>query len=212
MVVCVGIIDDHRAMLVGTAAIIESHPGYHVVATGRTVAELIAFRQRVDVIVLDLTLSDGSTAAENIRALSGLCAPVLVHVAEEPLALVHAAAKAGAVGMISKADEMPHMMSTIAAAARGQLHPGANWLSAIQHRNPSSTRVVLSDREIEVFSRYAAGETAEHVAQKLFVSRETVLDHVRRIRRKYTAVGRPALTKVDLFRRALEDGYVNPHS
>lgn len=212
MVVCVGIIDDHRAMLVGAAAIIESHPGYHVVATGRTVAELVAFRQRVDVVVLDLTLSDGSTTPQNVRELQVLCAPVLVHVADEPLALVHAAARAGAVGMISKADEMPHMMATIAAAARGQLVEGADWTSAIRHRNPSSKRVILSEREVEVFSRYAAGETAEQVAQELYVSRETVLDHVRRIRRKYTAVGRPAVTKVDLFRRALEDGYVHPHS
>lgn len=211
MVVCVGIVDDHRAMLVGAAAIIESHPGYHVVATGRTVTELIAFRQRMDVIVLDLTLSDGSTTPQNLLALAVLDAPVLVHVADEPLPLVHAAARAGAVGMIKKSDEMPHMMATIAAAARGQLRVGANWTSAIEHRGPSSHRVILSEREAEVFSRYAAGETAEQVAQQLYVSRETVLDHVRRIRRKYTAAGRPAITKVDLFRRALEDGYVHPN-
>jgi hypothetical protein len=37
-----------------------------------------------------------------------------------------------------------------------------------------------------------------------------VLDHVRRIRGKYAAAGRPAATKVDLYRRAVEDGYIHP--
>jgi DNA-binding CsgD family transcriptional regulator len=48
------------------------------------------------------------------------------------------------------------------------------------------------------------------VATALFVSRDTVLDHIRRIRSKYAAVDRPAATKVDLFRRAVEDGLVEP--
>jgi len=35
-----------------------------------------------------------------------------------------------------------------------------------------------------------------------------VNDHIRRIRAKYAAAGRPAPTKVDLFKRAVEDGLV----
>lgn len=211
MVVCVGIIDDHRAALVGATAIIGSHPGFHVVAAGRTVAELLAFRQRMDVIILDLTLSDGSTAPQNIASLSPVGARVLVHVSEEPLATIREAARAGAVGMINKAEEVPHIMATLNAAARGQLEPGLHWTTRLGQAGAAFTRVALSARETEVFARYAAGETAEKVAQQLFVSRETVLDHVRRIRGKYAAVGRPALTKVDLFRRAVEDGYVQPN-
>ena len=66
----------------------------------------------------------------------------------------------------------------------------------------------LSQREAEVLTLYASGETAERVAGQLFVSRETVYDHVRNIRSKYAAANRPAPTKVDLFRRAVEDGLV----
>lgn len=210
MVVCVGIVDDHRAVLVGTTAIIESHPGFHVVAAGRTVVELLSFRQRMAVIILDLTLSDGSTTPQNIAALAVVGARVLVHAAEESLAVIREAARAGAVGMINKAEEVPHIMATLNAAARGQLEAGVDWTTRLGHGGAAFTRVVLSARETEVFSRYATGETAEKVAKELFVSRETVLDHVRRIRSKYAAVGRPALTKVDLFRRAVEDGYVQP--
>lgn len=66
--------------------------------------------------------------------------------------------------------------------------------------------VQITPREREVLGLYAAGETAEHVAKELGISRETVLDHIRRIRVKYARLDRPAHTKVDLYRRAVEDG------
>jgi DNA-binding NarL/FixJ family response regulator len=208
MVVCVGIIDDHRAMLLGTTAIVNGHPGLHVVAVGKTVAELVAFRQRMDVILLGLTLSDGSTPAQNIAALSWTGARVLAYAADEQIGLIREAARAGAVGMVKKSDEAPQLVATLRAAARGQLAASADWAARIGKGESAVARVNLSTREGEVLALYAAGETAERVAQALFVSRETVLDHIRRIRMKYAAVGRPALTKVDLFRRAVEDGFV----
>lgn len=48
------------------------------------------------------------------------------------------------------------------------------------------------------------------MARQLGVSRETVLDHVRHIRVKYSDAQRPAPTKVDLYRRAVEDGVLPP--
>jgi DNA-binding NarL/FixJ family response regulator len=209
MVVRVGIIDDHRAMLVGVAAIIQSHPGFQVVAAGRSVAELLGARERMDVILLDLALSDGSTPAHNVTALVGSGAPVLVHASLEPLAVIRAAARAGAVGMVDKAGEAPCLMAALRAAVRGEL-PGGDWTASISRVPSAPVRIPLSAREAEVFTRYAAGATADSVAQALFITRETVLDHVRRIRGKYAAAGRPAATKVDLYRRAVEDGYIHP--
>lgn len=66
--------------------------------------------------------------------------------------------------------------------------------------------VQITPRERQVLGRYAAGETADHVARELGISRETVLDHIRRIRAKYARIDRPAHTKIDLYRRAVEDG------
>ncbi len=64
----------------------------------------------------------------------------------------------------------------------------------------------LSPREQEVLSLYASGETAVSVAQRTGLSRETVADYVTRIRKKYAEAGRPAHSRVDLYRRAIEDG------
>ncbi|HMQ65504.1 MAG TPA: helix-turn-helix domain-containing protein, partial [Arachnia sp.] len=64
----------------------------------------------------------------------------------------------------------------------------------------------ITAREAEVLALYAVGETAERVAAQLFISRETVLSHLQRIRAKYASVDRPARSKVELYQRAIEDG------
>ena len=81
----------------------------------------------------------------------------------------------------------------------------ADWAAALDS-DSDFVSAELTGREAEVLALYASGETAERVGEQLFITRETVLDHIRRIRAKYAAVARPARTKVDLYRRAVEDG------
>jgi two-component system response regulator DevR len=57
-----------------------------------------------------------------------------------------------------------------------------------------------------VLSLYAAGAKAPLVASRTGLSELTVVDYIRRVRSKYERVGRPASTKIDLYKRALEDG------
>ena len=60
----------------------------------------------------------------------------------------------------------------------------------------------------EVLELYASGVGAKEVAQRLFISEHTVIDHLRQIRKAYQRLGRPAHTKVELYQRGVEDGYV----
>ena len=55
---------------------------------------------------------------------------------------------------------------------------------------------------------YAVGMGAKEVGAALFVSENTVNDHLRRIRTIYHQLGRPAATKVELYQRSLEDGFL----
>jgi DNA-binding CsgD family transcriptional regulator len=69
----------------------------------------------------------------------------------------------------------------------------------------------LAPRQREVMVAYAAGnELLPTVARRLGVDEETVKTHLRRIRRKYADVGRPAPTRRDLYVRAVEDGLLPP--
>ena len=64
----------------------------------------------------------------------------------------------------------------------------------------------LSSRERDVLRLYAAGLPLKAVAERLGVAYSTAKENITRIRVKYVEVGRPAPTKVDLLRRAVEDG------
>lgn len=77
---------------------------------------------------------------------------------------------------------------------------------------PETARTVadpqLSDREIEVLLAWFRSASKIEAGRRLFISGATVNTHVSRIRAKYAAVGRPATSKVGLFARAIQDGFV----
>lgn len=207
MPILVGIVEDHPAMLFGMATILNRSGGIRVAASGATADEVAGRARRLDVILLDLALSDGSTPTENLRTLEPLGASVVAYTTGDQPHRLREAARAGAAGMISKADSLEAITSSVRRAAHGHILATAEWAAALDSDH-GFVAAHLSRRESEVLSLYASGETAERVAQTLFLSRETVLDHIRRIRAKYAAVDRAAPTKVDLFRRAVEDGLV----
>ena len=68
-------------------------------------------------------------------------------------------------------------------------------------------RPTLSAREVEVLLAWLAAESKAQAAGKLFITASTVNTHLTRIRAKYTAAGRPARSKANLFARAIQDGY-----
>ncbi|MFJ2550986.1 LuxR C-terminal-related transcriptional regulator [Microbacterium sp. NPDC087591] len=209
MTIEIGIIEDHPAMLLGTVAILHKSDDIRVVAHGTTAAAVVRHGGPLHVVLLDLSLADGTGPAENIQALAPLGAPIIAYTSGERPHLIREAARAGASGMIRKSDRIDLIADAVRRAARGEIVASADWAAALES-DREFVSAQLSPRESEVLSLYASGETAKQVAQLLYLSPETIIDHVRRIRAKYAAVDRAAPTKVDLFRRAVEDGLVSP--
>lgn len=61
-----------------------------------------------------------------------------------------------------------------------------------------------------MLSLYAAGLEIPAIGRTLYITENSVKEYLKRIRFKYTQVDRPAASKLDLFRRAVEDGIVPP--
>lgn len=200
-------VDDHPAIMLGVGAILDSQPDLEVVAASASVVELLAQSEHFDVVLLDLRLADGSNPTQNLTALTRLGIPVLVYTSGDRPDLIREATKAGATGVVRKSESPEVIISAVRSMLLGEPVVTADWAAALDF-DPDFVAVHLSPREAEVLALYASGETAERVAKLLFISRETVLDHVRRIRTKYAAADRAAPTKVDLYRRAVEDGLV----
>ncbi|ALJ21174.1 response regulator transcription factor [Microbacterium sp. No. 7] len=205
----IGIVDDHPAILVGTSNMISTQPDMQVVASASTVSGLLEWGVSIDVVLLDLSLADGSSIAENVRTLRPVVPAVLAYTAAVSPLQLRDAAQAGVDGIVMKTEELRGLCDAIRAVRNGQVPVSIDWAVALDS-DAEFVSARLSAREREVLTLYASGETSERVAEALFISVQTVYQHVRRIRAKYAAVDRAAPTKVDLYRRAVEDGLVEP--
>lgn len=66
----------------------------------------------------------------------------------------------------------------------------------------------LSPQEKRLLMLYATGLPMKSVARRMEIRLDTAKQYLHRARTKYAEAGRPAWTKVELHRRAIEDGYL----
>ena len=212
----VALIDDHESVRLGVEAACARAGNENVVFSGATVSEYLRWRiasgaPRADVVVLDLMLGDGTTVAENVRLLATDGSDVIIYSVADRPAAVREALAAGATGVISKASPIGDVVSAIETVARGDLLSNVEWASAVEG-DRAFADAQLAGREREVLRLYAAGLPLKVVAERLGIAYSTAKENIARIRSKYIEAGRPAPTKVDLLRRALEDGILTERS
>jgi DNA-binding NarL/FixJ family response regulator len=198
-------VEDHALMSRGVETLLAGHPSLDFVGTVGTVAELPSVGNDLDLVILDLRLTDNSDPAANVAAIHRTGAHVLIYTGADDRRLIQSAARSGALGLVRKSADPDDLLQAIVTAAEGHEVFGTDWAAAID-ADSSLSDAGLSAREQEILSMYASGETAISVARATGLSRETVADYVSRIRRKYAHAGRPAQSRVDLYKRALEDG------
>jgi DNA-binding NarL/FixJ family response regulator len=202
----VAVVDDHESVRIGLEAAFKD-AGYDFVEASATVNDLIAdlAGREVDVVVLDLSLGDGSTVTDNVKRVQAIGSAVLVHSIADRVASVREALAAGAAGVIPKSSATKTVLQAAATVARGEVLNNLEWASAID-ADRDFAKAQLGRREREILHLYASGLPLKLAAEKLGIGYSTAREYLDRIRVKYVEVGRPAPTKVDLLRRAVEDG------
>jgi len=188
------IVDDHAIVREGVRTVLDSASGYAIVGEGRSVADAIAAsaQLRPDVIVLDISMPDGSglqAIAEVVeRSPSTRILMLSVH---DNLQYVLESIRAGAHGYLRK-DSAP---AELRAAVRA-IHAGELFLSPEISRqvadslrgNPSPAREptpsLLTPREREVLVSIAQGLATKEIAARLAISSRTVEAHRVSIARK----------------------------
>jgi DNA-binding NarL/FixJ family response regulator len=205
----VALLDDHESVRLGLSAAIRD-AGYDLVLTAATSHELIEGLSGTycDVVVLDLSLGDGSSITQNVKAAQASGAAVLVHSIADRVQLVREAIAAGVAGVVSKSAPMSDVVAAIAHVATGEVLRNTEWASAID-ADQNFAKAQLGRRERDVLHLYASGLPLKMVALQLGISFNTAREYLDRVRIKYMEVGRPAPTKVDLLRRAVEDGILS---
>ena len=202
----VSVVDDHESVRLGLkAACIEA--GFDFVIAAASVDEFVRELgdQECDVVVLDLSLGDGSTVTDNVKRVQAIGAAVLIHSIADRVASVREALAAGAAGVIPKSSATQTVISAVETVARGEVLNNLEWATAID-ADSDFAKAQLGRREREILHLYASGFPLKLAAQQLGIGYSTAREYLDRIRVKYVEVGRPAPTKVDLLRRAVEDG------
>ena len=211
--VCVAIVDDHDAVRFGLRGACEEADFTFCGGAG-TVAELLASRNPLncDVVVLDLSLADGSHVENNVKTIIEAGAQVLVFSIADKAALVSAALRAGAAGVVKKSQSMADLVNNIQLVANGVYVNSPEAAAAIDADSNFKEQANLSPRERQVLALYASGFALKQVAFELGVGYSTVKEHIDRVRSKYSNIGRPAGTKTELYLRAVEDGLIDGES
>ena len=193
------VIDDHRVVGLGVKAAFEDRGADASISWAPTVRE--ARWKRGQIAVLDLRLADGSAPDKNIAYINGYGIPVVVYTSGDAIA-------GGALSIIRKSAPPDDLVEAVLAAAEGVTFPTPDWAAALD-ADEDFVAEHLSDLEAQILAHYASGESSASVARALSVSKNTVNTYIARIRDKYRESGRPAESRVDLFRRAAEDGLVS---
>ena len=161
-----------------------------------------------EVVVTDLSLDDGSLVAANVERLVDAGPAVLIFSIADKPNLMRSALRSGAIAIVPKSQPMAELAEAIRLAAKGAIINNSETSATID-ADKLFKDANLSAREREVLSLYASGMSLKQVAFQLEIKQSSAKEHIDRVRVKYAKLGREAATKVDLFKRALEDGILS---
>ncbi len=205
--------DDHAIVRTGIRHVLESEPGFVVVAEAGTAAEALelATSLRPDVVVLDISMPDGSglNLAAELRQRSP-DTHVLMLSMHDNTEYVLESLRAGAHGYLLKDTAATELRDAIRAVQRGESFfspPIAGRLSAVVRGDaagaPPGALGQLTGREKQVLIGVAQGHTNREIATQLGISHRTVETHRESVMRKLGV-----RTVAGLTRLALEAGLV----
>lgn len=202
--------DDHPTVLSGVRHELARVPTIDIVGSALGTDELLALLERgpCDVLITDYAMpggaaTDGLPLLRQLRRSWPAMKLVVLTTIDNP-ALLKEIAKTGVQGLLSKIDEVDHLI-----AATHAVYAGANYQSpSVREKlamQEASTRVVeaMTQREAEVIRLYVSGLSISEIAAQLNRAKQTVSAQKTNAMRKL-GIERDA----DLFQYAYETGLV----
>jgi DNA-binding NarL/FixJ family response regulator len=157
-------------------------------ATGKEVLERAA-ELRPDVVLMDIQMPhvNGIEATRRILETTPHVGVVVLTMFEDDDS-VFSAMRAGARGYVLKGADPSEILKVVRAVARGEAYFGAeiarrlvDFFSAPKPASPEEAFPELTFREVEILDLIAQGHTNAKIAARLFVSPNTVRNHISHI-------------------------------
>jgi DNA-binding NarL/FixJ family response regulator len=183
--------DDHTVFREGLLAVLGREPDMEVVgeaATGKEVLERAA-ELGPDLILMDIQMPhvNGIEATRRILETNPHVGVVVLTMFEDDDS-VFSAIRAGARGYVLKAAEPAEIVKVVRAVAVGEAYFGSeiarrlmDFFSAPKPASPEEAFPELTAREVEILDLIAHGHSNAKIAARLFVSPNTVRNHISHI-------------------------------
>ncbi len=190
------IADDHALFRKGLEMVLHEEPDIQVVAEASDAEEAVqrTLATMPDVVLMDVRMPKGGgiEAARRIKEMTPHVKVVMLTVSDEDRDLFESV-KAGAVGYLLKEASIEEVPEAIRAAYRGQSLISPSMAARLLDEFKSISRRSglrgypaprLTDREMEILRLVADGKSNKEIARELYISENTVKNHVRNILEK----------------------------
>jgi DNA-binding NarL/FixJ family response regulator len=190
MAVTVGIVEDHEEFRQSLIFLVSSFRNFEVLWSSGSVEEAVGHSVSPDVLLLDINLT-GMTGLEAIPIFKGKWKEtkiIMLTILEDEYNIM-TAIKNGADGYILKKTNPQKILEAIRQVYDGgaALTPMVakqllSFFQPLQEEKPAVT--LLTRREQEILSYIVSGITNERIAVELFISTQTVRNHIKNIYEK----------------------------
>ncbi len=191
------IVDDHALFRRGIQMVLEQEPDLEVIGEAADGAEAIEKAQELmpDVVLMDVRMPrrTGIEATQEIKELLPHAKILMLTISDEEADL-YDAIKAGASGYLLKEISIEEVADAIRSVWAGQSRISPSMASklltefAAMSKRADERRQVpaprLTEREMEVLRLVAEGMNNREIGQALFISENTVKNHIRNILEK----------------------------
>ena len=200
------IVEDHRLVSQGLEMMLSMVDDFETVGVVRGGDEAVECvrSEKVDIVLMDVNLGpamNGIEATRRIKEFAPETKVLMLTMFTDP-ATVTEAVKAGADGYISKGAERETVERAIRDIMIGNsvLDPSVTRgvFGRLGEKDPSA----LSERELEILQVLAEGSSTKEVAERVFLSEETVKTYLKQIFRKLEVRDRTEAV-AEGFRRGL---------
>lgn len=198
----VAIADDHRLMLDGIKRALETAPDIEVVGEAMSGDEMLALLPEVqpDVVILDLRMpnGDGLDTLSRIRQDHPGMKVIILSMFEDS-EHIDQALQRGADGYVVKSINPLDLPSTIRQVVEGAVHLRGVATPTTATDEPAPAKAtgleVLTERELSILKLVAEGLSNLDIANRLFVTEQTVKFHLSNIYRKLGVANRTEATR-----------------
>ena len=205
----IALLDDHQVVMESFANLLATSSRFRVVGMANDKQALLtilnqsrANRQPVDVLVIDLLMPsvNGIELISSLKAQHMNLSVLVLSGADDPL-LIQQAIRAGADGYVNKAADKNELFDAILAVATGHRYIDSRVFSMEQPVLARSVENPLTERETQVASLILDELSSIQIAERLFISFNTVETHRKRI---YQKLG--VTTSLGLMKYSLRQG------